>query len=352
MAARSPARSGRWRTHSRSRSTSHGERLGGGGPQAVEVAAGRVEAGTVGAQRLLVTGSRDGRPVLSFRANWYLTTDVDPRWDLRETGWHVLVQGDTPLDIGIRFPVDPDEWAATLPGLTAHRPVNAVAASARPNPGSGRRRICPRSSRRCGDARRHEHRRGSSSATRRPGRRTRAVAEAVATAAADAGGLAGAERVVVDLADLGPAALRLVLGPGPRCGRGGFAPRHSPSWRRRRTRPATPGCSSRSSTGSAPLTSSASRSSRSWSGQACSTHWPSRSTSDRCWSNWGRRSPTRGLYVSEDQLDGARRRRRRDGCARPGRPYGPRRRATSDHRARALLMAVRPRRRDNAALRP
>ncbi len=34
--------------------------------------------------------------------------------------------------------------------------------------------------------------------------RTRAVAEAVATAAADAGGLVGAEHVVVDLADLGP----------------------------------------------------------------------------------------------------------------------------------------------------
>ncbi len=34
--------------------------------------------------------------------------------------------------------------------------------------------------------------------------RTRGVAEAVAAAAADAGGLAGAERIVVDLAELGP----------------------------------------------------------------------------------------------------------------------------------------------------
>jgi 4-hydroxy-tetrahydrodipicolinate reductase len=39
---------------------------------------------------------------------------------------HVLVEGDTPLDVDIRFPVPPDEWAATSPGLTAHRPVNAV----------------------------------------------------------------------------------------------------------------------------------------------------------------------------------------------------------------------------------
>ncbi len=93
---------------------------------AVDVAAGRVEAGTVGAQRLGVVGLRDGRPVLSFSANWYLTTEIDPAWDLRETGWHVLVEGDTPLDIDIHFPVSPDEWAATSPGLTAHRPVNAV----------------------------------------------------------------------------------------------------------------------------------------------------------------------------------------------------------------------------------
>ena len=67
-----------------------------------------------------------GGRCVTFSANWYLTTDVEPAWDLRETGWHVLVEGDTPLDIDIRFPVPPDEWAATSPGLTAHRPVNAI----------------------------------------------------------------------------------------------------------------------------------------------------------------------------------------------------------------------------------
>src|SRR6185437_1170484 len=92
----------------------------------LDVAAGHVEPGTVAAQRLQVSCLRGGSPVLSFSANWYLTKHVNPAWDLRDTGWHVLVQGDTPLDIDIRFPVPPDEWAATSPGLTAHRPVNAV----------------------------------------------------------------------------------------------------------------------------------------------------------------------------------------------------------------------------------
>ncbi len=94
--------------------------------QPVEIAAGRIEAGTIGAQRLEVTGLQGGRPLLTFRANWYLTRDVEPAWDLRDTGWHVLVEGDTPLDVDIRFPVPEEEWAATSPGLTAHRPVNAV----------------------------------------------------------------------------------------------------------------------------------------------------------------------------------------------------------------------------------
>ena len=94
--------------------------------QPIEIAAGRVEAGTIAAQRLDVTGRRGGRPLLCFSANWYLSTDVDPAWDLRATGWHVLVEGDTPLDVEIHFPVPAEDWAATSPGLTAHRPVNAV----------------------------------------------------------------------------------------------------------------------------------------------------------------------------------------------------------------------------------
>ena len=92
----------------------------------VEIAAGTIEAGTVAAQRTTVSGLRDGREVMRFTATWYCSTDVEPAWDLRETGWRVVVDGDAPLDVGIRFPVAPEDWAATSPGLTAHRAVNAV----------------------------------------------------------------------------------------------------------------------------------------------------------------------------------------------------------------------------------
>jgi len=103
--------------------------------RATDVAAGRVEAGTIAAQRLEVTGMHAGRPLLCFSANWYLTPDVEPAWDLRATGWHVLVEGDTPLDVDIHFPVPPEKWAATSPGLTAHRPVNAIPYVCKAEPG-------------------------------------------------------------------------------------------------------------------------------------------------------------------------------------------------------------------------
>jgi 4-hydroxy-tetrahydrodipicolinate reductase len=93
---------------------------------AVEIAAGRIDAGTIAAERMRVTGHRNGQPFLSFNATWYVTADLDPQWELRETGWHVLVNGDLPLEVDIRFPVAPEEWADTSPGATANRPVNAI----------------------------------------------------------------------------------------------------------------------------------------------------------------------------------------------------------------------------------
>jgi 4-hydroxy-tetrahydrodipicolinate reductase len=92
----------------------------------VEIAAGTIEAGTVAAQRMIVTGLRDGMPILRMRTNWYCSSDIDPAWELGATGWRVQVEGDLPLDVRITFPVPEDEWGATSPGVTAHRPVNAI----------------------------------------------------------------------------------------------------------------------------------------------------------------------------------------------------------------------------------
>lgn len=92
----------------------------------VDIAAGRIEAGTVAGQRMIVSGLRGGKPVLQIRPTWYCSKDLDPAWDVRDTGWHVYVDGDAPLDIDLRFPVTLDEMGAVTPGYTANRAVNAV----------------------------------------------------------------------------------------------------------------------------------------------------------------------------------------------------------------------------------
>jgi hypothetical protein len=101
----------------------------------VEIVAGTVKAGTVAAQRPMVTCLHDGKPLLRFQANWYVTTDLEPAWDLRETGWRVQVLGDTPLNVEIRFPVEPERYPQVSPGLTAHPAVNAIPAVCDAAPG-------------------------------------------------------------------------------------------------------------------------------------------------------------------------------------------------------------------------
>ena len=91
-----------------------------------EIAAGTIEAGTIAAQRLKVTGMRGGRPFLSFSAMWYCTTDIEPAWELRPTGWRISVAGDSPLDVEMRLAVPLSDMAELSPGYTANRAVNAV----------------------------------------------------------------------------------------------------------------------------------------------------------------------------------------------------------------------------------
>lgn len=102
----------------------------------VHIAAGTVPAGTVAAMRTTITGKHKGRPVLRFRANWYVSPDIaDAGWDLRESGWRLLVEGDTPMKVDITYPVSAEEYPLFTPGLTAHRAVNAVPMACAAAPG-------------------------------------------------------------------------------------------------------------------------------------------------------------------------------------------------------------------------
>lgn len=94
------------------------------------IAAGVVPAGTVAATKTTLTGIRNGRSLMEFTTTWFVSSDVETSdgktWDFRDSGWHVLLRGDCPLDISISFPVEPENYAEMTPGLTAHRPLNAV----------------------------------------------------------------------------------------------------------------------------------------------------------------------------------------------------------------------------------
>lgn len=97
----------------------------------VTIAAGVVPAGTVAATKTTVAGMRKGKSLMRFTTTWFVSDDVDTsdgqKWEFRSSsGWHLLLQGDCPLDISISFPVPLEDYAAMTPGLTAHRPINAV----------------------------------------------------------------------------------------------------------------------------------------------------------------------------------------------------------------------------------
>jgi 2,4-diaminopentanoate dehydrogenase len=86
-----------------------------------------IPAGTVGAQRVALTGFHDGEPVMRFRSNWFVTRHIDRPWTLLETdGWQVTVEGDAPLDVTIRLPMLVEEDVRASGKYTAHRPVNVI----------------------------------------------------------------------------------------------------------------------------------------------------------------------------------------------------------------------------------
>ena len=91
-----------------------------------QIAAGLLRAGTVAALRITVAGIHKGKALIRFRASWYCSTDIDKDWELLDSGWLIRVEGDTPLDVRITYPVSKEDYPKFTPGLTAHRVVNAV----------------------------------------------------------------------------------------------------------------------------------------------------------------------------------------------------------------------------------
>lgn len=88
--------------------------------------AGEIEAGTVGARRLVISGFAGDVERVRFMQIMYVTTDLEPAWDLADTGWRVKVTGDASLEVDLKFPVTMAEMAEYTPALTANPPVNAV----------------------------------------------------------------------------------------------------------------------------------------------------------------------------------------------------------------------------------
>src|SRR5262245_61850407 len=92
-----------------------------------------IEAGTVGAWTMDVIGLRGGKPLLTFSRTMYVVKDLDPQWKLGDTGWHVDIAGDAPLDIDIRFAKE--NYDPISPGYNAHIAVNSVAGVCEARPG-------------------------------------------------------------------------------------------------------------------------------------------------------------------------------------------------------------------------
>jgi 4-hydroxy-tetrahydrodipicolinate reductase len=85
-----------------------------------------IEQGTMAAQRITIAGLRGGEQLILYRVNWYATKQVDQDWDLRENGWRLVIEGETPIEINVTFPVSGAKLSPAMAGITAYRVVNAV----------------------------------------------------------------------------------------------------------------------------------------------------------------------------------------------------------------------------------
>ena len=90
------------------------------------IIAGDLAAGSIAAQRTSIVGRGEGADIIRFTPTWYCTTDIEPAWDLRPTGWRVRLTGDAPFEVELPFPIPLDDLGDFTPAYTANRPVNAI----------------------------------------------------------------------------------------------------------------------------------------------------------------------------------------------------------------------------------
>lgn len=90
------------------------------------IAAGILEAGTIAAMRMGVIGLKNGKKLLRRYSIWYASRDLDPGWELMDSGWRMQVDGDASLDVSIAFNVPKEDYSGYSPGLTAHPIINAT----------------------------------------------------------------------------------------------------------------------------------------------------------------------------------------------------------------------------------
>ena len=105
----------------------------------VRIAAGVVPKGTVAAMRTVIAGIHQGAELLRFAATWYVSPDVETDdgkvWSFPEAGWRVAIEGDTPMEISVRYTTPAERYFDMTPNLTAHPPINAIAHVCRGRPG-------------------------------------------------------------------------------------------------------------------------------------------------------------------------------------------------------------------------
>ena len=59
----------------------------------------------------------NGKAIIRYRLNWYCSTNVDEDWDLRRSGWRLLIEGETPIDINVTFPVRPEQVSSSMAAI-------------------------------------------------------------------------------------------------------------------------------------------------------------------------------------------------------------------------------------------